>query len=117
MKKISGILALLALSALLITSCDIIEEPFLVPVAGSNDTIPVVEKVRKVLLEDFTGQKCPNCPEAAEIAHNLKTIYGEQLILLTVHAFLTRTYFLPFFYFSSRSDCSYRRGNRDSSGG
>jgi hypothetical protein len=84
MKKISRIFALLVLSALLITSCDIIEEPFLVPV-GSNGPGPD-ENVRKVLLEDFTGQKCPNCPEAAEIARILKTTYGEQLVLLTIHA-------------------------------
>jgi hypothetical protein len=84
MKKIYKILALIALSALLIPSCDIIDEPFLVPV-GSNGPGPV-ENVRKVLLEDFTGQKCPNCPEAAEVAHTLKTTYGEQLVLLTIHA-------------------------------
>jgi hypothetical protein len=65
-------------------SCDIIEEPYLVPV-GSNGPGPG-DNVRKVLLEDYTGQKCPNCPEAAEIAHNLQALYGEQLILLTVHA-------------------------------
>jgi hypothetical protein len=85
MKKISRILALLALSAFMIPSCDIIEEPYLVPVSGGNGPGPD-EKVRKVLLEDYTGQKCPNCPEAAEIAHTLKTEYGEKLILLTIHA-------------------------------
>ena len=84
MKKISIILALLALTAL-VPSCDIVEEPYLVPVSGGNGPGPD-DYVRKVLLEDYTGQKCPNCPEAAEIAHNLKTLYGEQLILLTVHA-------------------------------
>jgi thiol-disulfide isomerase/thioredoxin len=85
MKKISRILALIVLSALLIPSCDIVEEPYLVPVGSGNGPGPG-DKIRKVLLEDYTGQKCPNCPAAAEIAHNLKTLYGEQLILLTVHA-------------------------------
>jgi thiol-disulfide isomerase/thioredoxin len=70
--------------AIAIAGCDIVEEPYLVP-KGSTGPGPD-EKVRKVLLEDFTGQKCPNCPEAAELAHNLQTIYEEQLILLTVHA-------------------------------
>jgi hypothetical protein len=85
MKKISGIILLIALSAIMIPSCDIVEEPYLVPVDGGTgpDTL---NKVRKVLLEDYTGQKCPNCPEAAEIAHTLKTLHGEQLVLLTVHA-------------------------------
>ena len=84
MKKLSIIFALLALTAIN-PSCDIVEEPYLVPVSGGNGTEPG-DNVRKVLLEDYTGQKCPNCPEAAEIAHDLQAIYGEQLILLTVHA-------------------------------
>ncbi|MCK9400754.1 MAG: Omp28 family outer membrane lipoprotein [Bacteroidales bacterium] len=85
MKKISKIIALFALSALMIPSCDIVEEPYLVAIAGGNGPGPG-DKVRKVLLEDYTGQKCLNCPEAAEIAHTLKTLYGEQLVLLTIHA-------------------------------
>lgn len=85
MKKMSIILALLIVSALLIPSCDIVEEPYLVPVNGGTGPGPG-DNIRKVLLEDYTGQKCPNCPEAAEVAHNLKTIYGDQLVILTVHA-------------------------------
>jgi thiol-disulfide isomerase/thioredoxin len=85
MKMISKILALLLLSVMMIPSCDIVEEPYLVPVGSGNGPGPD-DQIRKVLLEDYTGQKCPNCPAAAEIAHNLKTLYGEQLILLTVHA-------------------------------
>jgi len=85
MKKISGIIILIAFSALMIPACDIVEEPYLVRVDSGSVPDPE-EKVRKVLLEDFTGQKCPNCPEAAEVAHTLKTTYGEQLILLTIHA-------------------------------
>lgn len=85
MKKISKILALIALSALFIPSCDIVEEPYLVPVSGGTGPGPG-DNIRKVLLEDYTGQKCPNCPEAAEIAHSLKAIYGEQLVILTIHA-------------------------------
>jgi thiol-disulfide isomerase/thioredoxin len=68
-----------------IPACDIVEEPYLVPV-GTGDTNNTGEHVRKVLLEDYTGQKCPNCPEAAEIAHSLKEIYGEQVVVLALHA-------------------------------
>lgn len=69
----------------LLPSCDIVEEPYLVPVGG-NDTTPTVEKVKKVLLEDFTGQKCPNCPEAAEVAHSLIQTYGDQIVVIAIHA-------------------------------
>jgi hypothetical protein len=85
MKNISKILALIALSAILVPSCDIVEEPYLVPVNGGTGPEPG-DNIRKVLLEDFTGQKCPNCPEGADLAHSLKAIYGEQLVILTVHA-------------------------------
>jgi len=85
MKKIFKILALLFLSALIIPSCDIVKEPYLVPVKGGNGG-NTGDNIRKVLLEDYTGQKCPNCPAAAEVAHSLKTIYGDQLVILTVHA-------------------------------
>ncbi len=69
----------------LLPSCDIVEEPYLEKIGG-NDTTPTDERVRKVLLEDFTGQKCPNCPDAAEIAHTLKELYGDRLVVVALHA-------------------------------
>jgi hypothetical protein len=69
----------------LLPSCDIVEEPYLVPVGGGDTNIHN-ENIRKVLLEDYTGQKCPNCPEAAEVAHSLQAIYGDRMVILTVHA-------------------------------
>jgi len=84
MKRIIIFLTALLTWVVLVPSCDIVEEPYLVP-AGSSGPGPG-EAVRKVLLEDYTGHKCPNCPEAAELANSLEHIYHEQLILLTVHA-------------------------------
>jgi hypothetical protein len=66
-------------------ACDVIEEPYLEPV-GSQPPPQPGEKVKKVLLEEYTGHKCPNCPGATEEAHTLQSIYGEQLILLAIHA-------------------------------
>lgn len=41
----------------------------------------------KVLLEEFTGVKCNNCPAANQKAKDLQAIYGkENLILLGIHA-------------------------------
>lgn len=84
MKKYIVPIVLFIAMALIVPSCDIIEEPYLVP-AGNTGPGPD-ETVRKVLLEDYTGHKCPNCPEAAALAADLKTSYGDQLILLTIHA-------------------------------
>jgi len=91
MKKTSNIIKYIVTVIVIVTgialipSCDIVEEPYLVPV-GSSDTNTTGENVRKVLLEDYTGQKCPNCPEAAEIATSLKEIYGEQVVVVALHA-------------------------------
>ena len=47
---------------------------------GTNDT------VRKVILEDFTGHTCVNCPTAHKIAEDLQALYGNQLIVVSIHA-------------------------------
>jgi hypothetical protein len=89
----------LLLSAMLLSvfafmiSCDKIEEPY-VKVFESVDTaacpIPefpaATEVIKRVLLEDYTGHTCVNCPSAAILAHNLKVLHGDKLVLLAVHA-------------------------------
>lgn len=40
---------------------------------------PVVN--RSVLIEDFTGQRCVNCPNAADEIHSLQQEYGEDMII------------------------------------
>lgn len=41
---------------------------------------------KTVLLHDYTGVKCVNCPAAANIAHQLQETYGDRLIVMSVHA-------------------------------
>ena len=75
-------------------SCDIIEEPFItVPDEVSDycesfsfSTEPNNSPMRKILLEDYTGHTCGNCPRAAEKAYELQEIYGDQLVIISVHA-------------------------------
>ena len=81
-----GIASFIVTGIALLPSCDIVDEPYLKEIEGNNDTTPVEQHVRKVLLEDFTGQKCPNCPDAAVIAHTLQEVYGEQIVIVAVHA-------------------------------
>ena len=73
------------------SSCDKLDEPYFIePVV--SDTIPLTKddtinfdgKI-VVLLEDYTGVKCNNCPAAGEIALQLQEKYGHQLIVLGVH--------------------------------
>lgn len=73
---------LLAATALLFASCDKVEDPL-----GDTEgpVNPGASVPRKVLLEDCTGMLCNNCPQAAEIAEQLKGVYGDRLIVVAVH--------------------------------
>lgn len=67
-------------------SCDKVEEPFLInkgPV-GSGGGGEAGKRV--ILVEEFTGHRCTNCPEAAVELANLKAQYGEQLLVVAIHA-------------------------------
>ena len=56
---------------------------------GENDRlIPIsaeVDSARTHVLLEFTGFRCVNCPTAAETAHELQSIYGERLIVVSLH--------------------------------
>lgn len=43
------------------------------------------ENVRRVLIEDFTGHRCINCPYGAEKVKELVCKYGNQIIPIAVH--------------------------------
>ena len=67
------------LSALLFASCDNISE----------EERLVYEKPepakRVVLLEDFTGQNCKNCPNANELIETLQNDFGDNLVVVGIH--------------------------------
>jgi hypothetical protein len=79
------------LAVLLFSSCDKIKEPYALARHGNiTDTVmdwqDTVIPLKRVLLEDYTGHKCPNCPAAATIAHSQEENYNGKLIVLAVHA-------------------------------
>jgi thiol-disulfide isomerase/thioredoxin len=53
-----------------------------------TEIAPVVPALgdRKVLVEEFTGVRCVNCPAGASELENLAAIYGERLVVVSVHA-------------------------------
>lgn len=69
----------LVFTALLIQSCNKIDEPYTTPVAAKN------WYGRKILLEDYSGHACVNCPRAANVAKILEKSYGEEIVVMTVH--------------------------------
>lgn len=55
---------------------------------GENERyieLPSVEAQRVVLLEEYTGQKCVNCPKAHEVIEDLLKQYGDTLIVVSIH--------------------------------
>lgn len=81
MKIFHSFASLPAFAALLfLFGCDVIDGPkkdYSTLQNGSD---------RVVVLEDFTGHKCGNCPSAQTIAKDLDSLYGEKLIVVAVHA-------------------------------
>lgn len=84
MKKFN--IFLIFASLLIIFACDEVDEPYL-EIQGTGGGGGDSNSVQKhVLIEEFTGHKCKNCPYAHEIVKTLKQIYGERLVVISVHA-------------------------------
>ena len=71
---------LLALCSLALTACDhIADDERLIEVKNTPQTPDEPETaVRTVLLEDFTGQRCVNCPKGTAKAKGLATSVGDE---------------------------------------
>ncbi len=84
-KKYYTISVLAVFVVLLLASCDQVEKPYL---QEENDDGQAADTglAKKVVIEDYTGFKCGNCPAAHEEMHRLKEKYGENLIPIVVHA-------------------------------
>lgn len=92
MKKSLHILGILCLITGFI-SCDYISAPYPKDVDPNNggDCPDVTftknpKPHRVVLLEDFTGHKCPNCPQGAEMAKTLQDQFKDSLVVVAIHA-------------------------------
>ena len=72
-------LVVLPLICALFASCDKVDRPL-------ENYVPPKVQTRKVLLEDYTGHKCGNCPRAAEVINKLHDKYGEDLVVVSIHA-------------------------------
>lgn len=72
---------MIALMGSLMMACQVIPE--------SERLIPVnpepQENKRGVLLVEFTGILCKNCPLAAEEANELQKVYGKNLVVVAMH--------------------------------
>lgn len=50
-----------------------------------SETIDTTKNIRKILVEEYTGQTCGNCPRAAETLETLRSLYHEKIVTIGVH--------------------------------
>jgi thiol-disulfide isomerase/thioredoxin len=99
MKRIITQIVALTVIIIIIVSCDYVQDanPPLEPsdsagpatnVYVSDSTTNANPSLKKVLVEDYTGHKCGNCPAAAEVLEGLDTNinYAGKIIPLAIHA-------------------------------
>ena len=81
-------LMLFALALLFgVAACDYIDDPIQGGGTDPVDPTPGVTGHKTVLIKDFTGAQCVNCPEAADYAHALQHQLGEdRIFVMGVHA-------------------------------
>lgn len=65
-----------------ISICGCSEIPVVLPVNDPN-TGNIVDQ--NVLVEEYTGVRCQNCPAGAQLLEELKTIHGNRLTILSIH--------------------------------
>jgi hypothetical protein len=82
MKRYFSILTFITAIAFLVQSCDIVDPPY----KTANGSGGGEEGLTKVLIEDYTGHGCVNCPQAAVTAEELQAVYGDQVVIMSVHA-------------------------------
>lgn len=70
----------MAILAISLAACDPVDEDSRFVESGD------VNPERKVLVEEFTGQFCRNCPLGHDALNNIKTMYGENAVIVSIHA-------------------------------
>jgi thiol-disulfide isomerase/thioredoxin len=91
-RYINIIAGLIIISAFI--SCDKIEPPYMETDTSIADTtecpvpnFPVITNhIKRILIEEYTGHYCVNCPTAAHALHSLQNTYGEKITVVAVHA-------------------------------
>lgn len=89
-----SVLLLLVIFSVIIISCDKVTHPYENtsssggPLVGNNFVTrsnAAVSNSKKVLLEDYTGAYCGNCPPAAIVAQSLAAQYSPSVVAIAVH--------------------------------
>jgi hypothetical protein len=68
---------------ILFSSCDKVKHPY---VTTSSSGGGPAAKVRKVLVEEFTGHLCANCPPGAQTILTIQNKYPDRVIAMAIHS-------------------------------
>jgi len=76
---------------ILLNGCDVIDEPFKdsispIDTLGLVQSDTIIQTQKAVLIEDFTGHRCKNCPKASKAINELDSLFNSQVIPLAIHA-------------------------------
>ena len=76
---------------IMLNSCDIIDEPFKdsispIDTVGLVQSDTIIQTQKAVLIEDFTGHRCKNCPKASKAINELDSLFDSQVVPLAIHA-------------------------------
>lgn len=82
--KLRNIFWIIASILIVISACNKIEAPYVIKTGTSTDTTQKVHKT--VLIEEFTGHLCPNCPRGAATIHDIEAVHGNRVIVVAIHA-------------------------------
>ena len=85
-----NIIAFVCMACLLLSGCDKIEGDFYQIVQNEDVTVtfPDInpdEVYRKILVEEFTGHRCTNCPQGHQTLESLHQQYGDTLVTVGIH--------------------------------
>lgn len=53
---------------------------------GGGGPVQPEDQKRQVLVEEFTGVRCINCPNGSLIIEDLRAVYGPQLVVVSIHS-------------------------------
>lgn len=70
-----SLLSCTAVAMLMLTSCNEIDKE------DRFEYVKPAQVSRAVLIEDFTGQQCVNCPNATDEIHELQETYGDSAVI------------------------------------
>jgi len=75
---------------ILVTACF-----FLFLVMGCEEIPPDIPPIqppsgsKNVIIEEFSGVQCPNCPVGDAQISNLQSLYGDRVVAVTMHSYVT----------------------------